>query len=84
VRSRSGRSLHPRAVSPTTSITPQTVCLGPFVASTKPSPMRKRTCTFVTVAMRVLQRVHREWNERARAFLAEAEAEAGASRRIRM
>jgi hypothetical protein len=34
--------------------------------------------------MRVLQRVHREWNERARAFLAEAEAEAGASRRIRM
>ena len=52
------------------------------MASTKPSPMRKRTCTFVTVAMRVLQRVHREWNERARAFLAEAEA--GASRRIRM
>jgi len=44
----------------------------------------ERTCTFVTVAMRVLQRVHREWNERARAFLAEAEAEAGASRRIRM
>ena len=54
------------------------------MASTKPSPMRKHTCTFVTVAMRVLQRVHREWNERARAFLAEAEAEAGASRRIRM
>jgi hypothetical protein len=34
--------------------------------------------------MHALQRVPREWNERARAFLTEAEAEAGASRCIRM
>ena len=36
--------------------------------------MRKRTCTFVAVAMHALQRMHRDWNERARAFLTEAEA----------
>jgi hypothetical protein len=29
LRNRSGRSLHPRALSPTTSITPQTVCPDP-------------------------------------------------------
>jgi hypothetical protein len=32
-------------------------------------PCQKLTCTFVSIAMHTLQRVHREWNSRAREFL---------------
>ena len=35
-------------------------------------PWRKRTCTFVPHAMHALQRVYRDGNERARAFLTRA------------